>query len=78
MGLILKWSEMSEKMRHCSRASSVPRNAKKKCRLADLEVLNEVIEDAQALGVLAVLDIDQRADFRSLQGHESSIMSKHR
>lgn len=31
-----------------------------------LQVLHEVVEDAQALGIRAVLHVQQRADFRAL------------
>lgn len=32
-----------------------------------LEILHQIVENAQALRVFALVDIDQRADFRSLR-----------
>ena len=61
MGLILKWREIREKMRHCRTALSGGRRgpeAEKTC----LEVLYEIIENAKTFRIFAVLDVDQRTD----------------
>jgi len=68
MGLILKWREMREKMRHCR--TTFQRGGGGGLRSGHgetcLEVLYEVIENAKAFRIFAVLDVDQRADLCGL------------
>lgn len=59
---------MREKIKHCSgRRFNQYVEVKVRGPSANLEILDEVVEDAKTFRILAVLYIDQRADFSGLR-----------
>lgn len=72
MGLILKWREIREKMKHwlweeSQYAIREGDKGEKKEEETHPQILNEIIEHAEALWVLAVLNVDQGADLGCLK-----------
>ena len=66
MGLILKCSEMSEKMKHYN--LEVRRvEVGHKNQVTHSEILNQVIENAETFRILTILNIDQGSNFSSLK-----------
>ena len=80
MGLILKWREMREKMKHYRRHVRI-RNSTV-CGRTYLQVLDKVVEYTQTLRVLTVRDVHERTNLGSLPGScetgKSMIMTKWR
>ena len=66
MGLILKWREMREKMKHYRRHVRI-RNSTV-CGQTYLQVLDKVVEYTQTLRVLTVRDVHERTNLGSLPG----------
>lgn len=69
IGLILKCSEIREKTKHCGDSWSrmLMRNEKGGGDDTHPQVLHQVIEYAQALWVLTILNVHQRADLCCLK-----------
>jgi hypothetical protein len=66
MGLILKWREMREKMRHCEEGNVMRKWMVVECEGSHLQVLDEIVEHPETFGVFRVLDVDEGADFGGL------------
>lgn len=66
-GLILKCNEMSEKMKICrGRTLLIEMAAMTGQGFTHLEILYQVIEHSHSIGVIRVLNVDQRPDFGRL------------
>ena len=59
IGLILKCSEIREKMRHCGGGTvQLSHLVRRDVGQTHLQILHQVVKHAQAFGILAILDVD--------------------